>query len=146
MRNLDSCRRWCMLCPCNVRHKFFIHFWNRTILLCMPCIEQLFFNLSARWGGWSTPRSGRFIPRYPLYRRLGGPQGRFGWVREVSPPPGFDPRNCQPVASRYTDWAILAHAAKCLCQWCYLARHKSLTVLLILLKWLSSLSLCVSRL
>jgi hypothetical protein len=38
MRNLDSCRRWrCMLCPCNVRHKFFIHFWNRTILLCMPC-------------------------------------------------------------------------------------------------------------
>jgi hypothetical protein len=39
MKNLDSCRRWrCMLCPCNVRHKFFIHFWNRTILLCMPCI------------------------------------------------------------------------------------------------------------
>ena len=38
MRNLDSCRRWwCMLCPCNVRHKFVIHFWNRTILLCMPC-------------------------------------------------------------------------------------------------------------
>jgi hypothetical protein len=27
-----------MLCPCNVRHKFFIHFWNRTIHLCMPCI------------------------------------------------------------------------------------------------------------
>jgi hypothetical protein len=39
MRNVDSCRRWrCMLCPCNVRHTFFIHFWNRTILLCMPCI------------------------------------------------------------------------------------------------------------
>jgi hypothetical protein len=38
MRNLDSCRRWrCMLCPCKVRHTFFIHFWNRTILLCMPC-------------------------------------------------------------------------------------------------------------
>jgi hypothetical protein len=39
MRNLDSCRRWrCMLCPCNVRNKLFIHFWNRTILLCMPFI------------------------------------------------------------------------------------------------------------
>jgi hypothetical protein len=38
MRNLDSCRRWrCMLCPCKVRNKFFIHLWNRTILLCMPC-------------------------------------------------------------------------------------------------------------
>ena len=25
-------------------------------------------------------------------------------------PPGFDPRNIQPVASRYTDWAIPAHS------------------------------------
>ena len=36
-----------------------------------------FFNLDARWGGWSAPRSGRFTPgketRYSLYRRLGGP-------------------------------------------------------------------------
>jgi hypothetical protein len=43
--------------------------------------------------------------RYPLYRRLGGPQGRSGRVRKISPPPGFDPRIVQPVASRYTDWA-----------------------------------------
>jgi hypothetical protein len=48
--------------------------------------------------------------RYPLYRRLGGPQGRSGWVRKISPPPAFDPRTVQPVASRYTDWAIPAHA------------------------------------
>jgi hypothetical protein len=27
-------------------------------------------------------------------------------VRKISPPPGFDPRTVQPVASRYTDWAI----------------------------------------
>jgi hypothetical protein len=45
-------------------------------------------------------------PRYPLRRRLGGPQGRSGQVRKISPPPGFDPRAVQPVASRYTDWAI----------------------------------------
>jgi hypothetical protein len=44
--------------------------------------------------------------RYPLYRRLGGPQGRSGRVRKISPPPGFDPRNFQPLASRYTDCAI----------------------------------------
>ena len=43
---------------------------------------------------------------YPLYRRLGGPQGRSGRVRKISPPQGFDPRTVQPVASRYTDWAI----------------------------------------
>ena len=40
---------------------------------------------------------------YPLYRMLGGPQGRFGQVRKISPTPGFDPRTVQPVGSRYTD-------------------------------------------
>jgi hypothetical protein len=61
-------------------------------------------------GGWSTPRPGRFTPGketwYPLYRRLGGPQGRSGRVQKLSPPPGFDPWTVQPVASRYTDYAI----------------------------------------
>jgi hypothetical protein len=55
-----------------------------------------FSNLGARWGGWSTPRTGRFTPgretRYWFYRRLGGPQGRSGRVRKTTPPPGFDPR------------------------------------------------------
>ena len=39
--------------------------------------------------------------RYPLYRRLGGPQGRCERVRKISLPPGFDPRTAQPVAFRY---------------------------------------------
>ena len=30
--------------------------------------------------------------RYPLYTRVGGPQGRSGLVRKISPPPEFDPR------------------------------------------------------
>jgi len=47
--------------------------------------------------------------RYPLYTRLGGPQSRSGQVRKISHSPGFDPRTAQPVASRYTDWAIPAH-------------------------------------
>jgi hypothetical protein len=46
------------------------------------------------------------MTRYPLYRRLGGPQGRSWRVRKISPPQGFDPWTVQPVASRYTDWAI----------------------------------------
>ena len=46
---------------------------------------------------------------YPLYRRLGGPQGRAGQVRKLSPPPGFDPRTVQPVASHYTDCDTPAH-------------------------------------
>ena len=36
--------------------------------------------------------------RYPLYRSLGGPQGRSERVRKISPPPEFDPRTVQPVA------------------------------------------------
>jgi len=47
--------------------------------------------------------------RHPLYRRLSGPHGRYGRVRNISPPPGFDFRVVQPVASRHTDCAIPTH-------------------------------------
>ena len=47
------------------------------------------------------------MTRYPLCSRLGVSQGRSGRVRIISPPPGFDPRTLHPVASRYTDYAIL---------------------------------------
>ena len=46
--------------------------------------------------------------RYPLYKGLGGPQGRSGRVQKISPSQGFDPRTFQPVASRYTGWTIRA--------------------------------------
>ena len=46
--------------------------------------------------------------RYPFYR-MGGPRGRSGRLRQISPPPGFNPRSVQPVTSRHTDWAIPAH-------------------------------------
>jgi hypothetical protein len=39
--------------------------------------------------------------RYPLDRRLGGPQGRSEQVWKISPPPGFDHRTVQLVASHY---------------------------------------------
>ena len=59
-------------------------------------------------GEGSASRPGRSLfpgnTRYPLKRRLCGPQGRSGQVRKISPPPGFDPRTIQPVASPYTDW------------------------------------------
>ena len=58
-------------------------------------------------------------PRYPLYRRLGGHQGLSGRVRKIPPPPEFDSRTIQLVASRYTDWTILAH-------WQQQAQHQNL--------------------
>jgi hypothetical protein len=47
--------------------------------------------------------------RYPFYRKLGGPQGRSGRARKISPPPEFDPRTVQRVANCYTDLAIPTH-------------------------------------
>ena len=46
------------------------------------------------------------MPRYPLYSKLGEPQGWSGRVPKISPAPGFDPRTVQSVGSRYTDCAI----------------------------------------
>ena len=68
------------------------------------------FQASALEGGeGSASRPGSTLPpgktRYPMYRQLGGPQGRSGHVRKISPPPGFNPRTVQPVGSRYTVYA-----------------------------------------
>jgi hypothetical protein len=49
------------------------------------------------------------MTRYPLYKRLGRSQGRSGRVLKISPPPEFDSRTVQLVASRYTDYAIPVH-------------------------------------
>jgi hypothetical protein len=55
-------------------------------------------------------RPGGFTPRekarYPC-----GSQGRAGWVREISPLPGFDLRTVEPVASRHIDHPIPAHGS-----------------------------------
>ena len=62
------------------------------------------------WVAKATPRL--FHPwenLVPIVQEAGWAQGRSGRVRKISPPPGFDPRIVQPVASRYTDWAIPAH-------------------------------------
>jgi hypothetical protein len=48
------------------------------------------------------------LPQYPLDRRLGGPQSRFGrCVQEKNlVPAGIRTPALQLVARRYTDWAI----------------------------------------
>ena len=74
-------------------------------------IALLFLDLGARWG-WlvnATPP-----PLYP--RERSGTHCIGGWVGLTAgldgrgksrPTPGFDPRTVQPVASRYTDCAII---------------------------------------
>jgi hypothetical protein len=72
-------------------------------------IALLFLDHGIRRGEGSASRPSRCLPpgktRYPLYKRLGGSQGRSGQVQKISPPPGFDPRTVQPIASHYTDRA-----------------------------------------
>ena len=46
-----------------------------------------------RRGEGSASRAGRSLPPgKTLYRKVGGPQGRSGQVRKISPAPGFDPQ------------------------------------------------------
>ena len=71
-------------------------------------IALLFHYRGTRRGEWSAARPGRTLPpgkkRYPFYRRLGGPQGRYGRAEDLVPT-GIRSRTVQPVVSRYTVWA-----------------------------------------
>jgi len=65
--------------------------------------------------GWSTPRPGRFTPgKDPVFivQEAWWAAGQV-WTgaENFAPPPhrDFDPRTAQPVASRYTCWAIAVH-------------------------------------
>ena len=57
-------------------------------------------------GKWLAARPGRTLPpgktRYPLYRKLGGPQGRSGRAENLVST-GIPSRTVQAVVSRYTD-------------------------------------------
>jgi hypothetical protein len=78
-------------------------------------------------GAWSTPRTGRFLPRgkdpVPIIYEDGWAPGPVctgaenlapSGIRSPNrpPPPEFDPRAVQPVVSHYTDCAIPSHSHK----------------------------------
>ena len=56
---------------------------------CGRGIALLFHDRGTRRGKWSAARPGRTLSpgktRYPLYRRIGGPQGRSGWAENLVP-------------------------------------------------------------
>ena len=58
-------------------------------------------------GGWPTPRPDRFTPgETPGTHCIGDwmdPRAGLDGCGKSRPPPGFDPRTVQSVASRYTD-------------------------------------------
>jgi len=93
-----------------------VHPFTGTVALYRPYgpwgggrgIALFFHDRGTRRGEGSASRPGHSLPpgktRYPLYTKLGEPQGRAGQVRKISPVPGFDPRTVQLVASSYTDY------------------------------------------
>jgi hypothetical protein len=76
---------------------------------------HVFFTSALIGGGWSASLSDRFISeeratRYPLGRRLGGPQNqsRRHGEEDIIEPTGTRSPLLQPVDSRHTDCAIPA--------------------------------------
>jgi hypothetical protein len=83
------------------------------------------------------------MTRYPLYRRLGRPQGRSALVLKISTP-GFDPRTIQLVASHYSDYAIPAPVFTHLMN--FLTQPKKLIIIVIILYrkiWWKNINLCL---
>ena len=78
-------------------------------------IALLFLTAALEGGEWSAARPGpTLLPgkaRYPLYRRLGGPQGRSGRVENLVPI-GIRSRNVQPVAQSLYRLSYRAHIFK----------------------------------
>jgi hypothetical protein len=70
--------------------------------------------------------------RYPLYKRLGGPQGRSGRMRKNPAPAEI---RSPPVASGYTDWATLAHILQTILHRHYGGLHVTYVNLISLVKF-----------
>ena len=92
----------------NLKQVGFYPFLQATQALRVSRGIALLFSMifGTRWGWGFSPTSRPPLPpgktRYPLYRRLGGPQGRAGRVKNLVPT-GIRSRTVQPVVSRYID-------------------------------------------
>jgi len=75
------------------------------VFLCISCELQLIRNLGVGGEGGQRHASAALplgMTWYPLYRRLCAPLGQSGCARKV------EARTVQPLACRYTDYAIPA--------------------------------------
>jgi hypothetical protein len=103
--------------------------------------------------GWVVNATPQPIPpppgntRHPLYRRPCGPQERSGWVRKISPPPGFDPRTLKYRVAHLKVAHIRALCSYCertsqnwrmrkplSCHWCHYQWVPSVCVHAVLIK------------
>jgi len=80
--------------------------------------------------------------RYQLYWSLGGSQRRSGRLQKISPPPGFDTRTVQAVASHYADYNTPAHPTPWILIFIYCGYESSIVCRKIFL-YLKLRTLCV---
>ena len=110
------CKQVWKLLPTHAEIKVLFHSayvkvkWScyRPVVAQRVGIVLLFHDLGTR-RGWVVSSMLRlhFTPRktrYPFYRRLGGPQGRYGLAENLVPT-GIRSWTIQPAVSHYTDWA-----------------------------------------
>jgi len=114
-RSVCACVRVCVKVKFTLEQATKAHRGSRSIAL----LYSLTSALDGVGGQRHTPAA--LSPgktRYPLYKRLGRSQGRPGRMRSISPPPGFDSRTVQTVASRYTDCVTSTHSVYvCVCMY-----------------------------
>jgi hypothetical protein len=76
---------------------------------------QAIRNSALEGGGWPASHSGGSTPGKDAVHivQAAGWRSEPVWTaRKISPPPGFNLRNVQLVASPYTDWAVPAAVVK----------------------------------
>jgi hypothetical protein len=69
--------------------------------------------------------------RYPFYRRLGGPQGRSGWVQKISPPTGFSPQTVQSIVSNCIISTLKAYTLTEILNACWWEKYLRNSILLL---------------
>jgi hypothetical protein len=75
-----------------------------------------FFSITGKRGVGDQRKAPAALPRerepVPILQDAEWASGSV-WrgTESLAPPPGFDPRTVQPVATRYTDWAIADQTA-----------------------------------
>jgi len=95
-------------------------------------IPLLFHDRGTRRGEWSAAGPGRTLPpvktRYPLYRRLGVPQGRSGRAENLVPT-GIRSRTVQPVGQSLYRLSYRAHVLELSTLFIYFWKTKTFVVL-----------------
>ena len=123
-----------------IKFNIYLLYKIRTILAIKAKKISSTLSLTSALDGVGGQCPACFIPgKEPGPHCIGGwvgPRDALDRCGKYHTPPGFDPRNVQPVANRYTDWAIPAHTG--------LAIAKIIRIYVLFVLYRSMYCLCVN--